>query len=152
MKEMLLSTLIFAFATIQVADARKNPRGRGESIQPRTSTTSTTSTTTDLTTELTPVECPTCSSFGSRMKILKNKLENLQESNKDIRFYNNKIREDITSLNVSLDLSMIGYHVRTHKNVDMMDGGHVDMDLGHQFPGRNPGYTDSGSGLFIIHF
>ena len=147
---MRLSTLIFAFGIFQGTDARKNPRGRGEGIQPRTSTTSTEhrtttststtttsttitttttttsttstisttttspatttrstttstlTTTTSTTTEATPVDCPTCSSFGSRMKILKNKLENLVESNKDIRFYNNKIREDITTLNVSL--------------------------------------------------
>ena len=65
-----------------------------------TTSTSTTSTTL-TTTEATPVDCPTCSSFGSRMKILKNQLEALKESNKDIRFYNNKIREDITALNVS---------------------------------------------------
>ena len=140
---MRLTTLILAFEIIQGAHARKNPRGRGEGIQPRTSTTSTTSTTTDLTTELTPVECPTCSSFGSRMKILKNKLENLQESNKDIRFYNNKIREDITSLNVSLDLSCpysqkFGYDGR--------------LTCGHGPRTSIPGYTDSGSGLFIIHF
>ncbi len=66
-----------------------------------TTTTTTTTSTTLTTTEATPVDCPTCSSFGSRMKILKNQLEALKESNKDIRFYNNKIREDITALNVS---------------------------------------------------
>ena len=67
----------------------------------KTEPTTTTTSTTLTTTEATPVDCPTCSSFGSRMKILKNQLEALKESNKDIRFYNNKIREDITALNVS---------------------------------------------------
>ena len=36
------------------------------------------------------------------MKTLKQQLDTLKESNKDIRFYNNKIREDITALNVSI--------------------------------------------------